>query len=201
MQKLIVKTTTVLYILLAAFPLMKPNINSIFIIFCVLFAIFDFVKEKRKIVFSKELFLVTLLFWMFLFHEIISLEFKATQILLSLPFLIFPLLFLFKPEYINEEVKKKSIIVFQGSVMLQSIIYLIVFLKENELRQIFEINNYNIPFFRDFVTENASVPIHPTYFSAFLLVSFTLSLFSFRNCDRIKKGLNLFNIVFTTFFI
>ena len=202
MDKIVVKTTVILYLSLACFPLMKENVNSILIIFCSLFAIYNFVKTKRKFAFKGKGFLLTFVFWIFVFHEIISLDFSTKRILLHLPFLIFPLLFLYKPSYINEKVKKQSLLVFQISVLLQSITYLFIFLKEHKLQQIFAINNYNIPFFRTFVLENASVAIHQTYFSAFLLFSFTISLFlGLKNVSKKQLLFNLVNIVFSAFFI
>ncbi|ARV15521.1 hypothetical protein BTO07_10390 [Polaribacter sp. SA4-12] len=181
---------------------MKANINSIFIIFCSLFAIYEFVKNKRKVVLKPNILILTSVFWMFLLHEVITLDFNSKTILLHLPFLIFPLLFVFKPNYINDKVKEYSLLVFQGSVVIQSLIYLFVFLKKYNLVQIFSINNYNIPLFRTYVFENTSIEIHPTYFSAFLLFSFTISLFL-----GVKKQTNkyftfqIINILFTTFFI
>lgn len=202
MDKIRINITKILYLLLAAFPLMKENINSIFIICCVLFVIYDVIKSKRNISFTKELIVITLLFWMYLIHEVISSDFNTTRILLHLPFLIFPLLFWCKPNYIDERIKKQSILVFQGSVILQSVIYLIVFLKGNTLFQIFDINTYNIPLFRSYVSENSLVEIHPTYFSTFLLVSFTFSLFfKYKEASIIKVRLHILNVLFTSFFI
>ena len=144
MAKVISKITIILYLSLAGFPLMKANFNSIFIILCSVFAIYDFIKNKKKIVFNTKLFFLTSVFWFFLLYEIISLDFNSKTILLHLPFLIFPLLFIFKPDYINNKVKEYSLLVFQVSVVCQTIIYLIVFLKKFNIRQIFHINNYNL---------------------------------------------------------
>jgi hypothetical protein len=202
MGKIISKITIILYLSLACFPLMKENVNSIFIIFCSIFAIHDFIKTKRKIVFNSKVIKLTLVFWMFLLYQIITLEFNFTTILLQLPFLIFPLLFLYKPTYIDEKVKDQSLLLYQGSVILQSIIYLFVFLKDNKIQQILSINNYNIPFFRTYVLENTTVAIHQTYFSAFLLCSFTISLFlGLKKTSRMQFFFNFFNIIFTSFFI
>lgn len=202
MNKIVTKITTVLYLSLACFPLMKANINSIFIIFCSIFAIYEFVKNKRKVVINSRILILTSVFWVFLLHEVITSDFNSKTILLHLPFLIFPLLFIFKPGYINDKIKEYSLLVFQGSVVVQSLIYLFVFLKKYNLGQVFSINNYNIPLFRTYVFENTPIEIHPTYFSAFLLFSFTISLFF-----GVKKHTNkyfvfqIINILFTTFFI
>lgn len=202
MDKIVAKITIILYLLLAAFPLMKENINSIFIILCCLFAINDFIKNKKKIVFSYRLIILTLVFWIFLLHEIVTLDFNSNTILLHLPFLIFPLLFIFKPDYINYKVKNNAVLVFQGSVIVQTLIYLFVFLDAYSLEQVFAINNYNIPLFRTYVLENAFVAIHPTYFSAFLLCSFTASLFlGLKKSSKKKFTFHIINCVFTSFFI
>jgi O-antigen ligase len=202
MERVVSKITIILYLSLAAFPLMKGNINSICIIFCSIFSIYDFIKAKKKFTFNRKKITLTFVFWMFLFHEIFTLDLNLTNILLQLPFLIFPLLFLYKPSYIDAKVKDQSLLVFQGSVVLQSIIYLIVFLKENKIDQIFAINNYNIPFFRTYVLENTTLAIHQTYFSAFLLCSCTISLFlGLKKTSSFFLIFNLFNIIFTSFFI
>ena len=139
MNKIITKITIVLYLSLACFPLMKANINSIFIIFCILFSIYEFVKNKRKVVLKSNILIHTSVFWMFLLHEVITLDFNSKTILLHLPFLIFPLLFVFKPNYINDKVKEYSLLVFQGSVVIQSLIYLyleLMFLRIHQLKYI-----------------------------------------------------------------
>jgi O-antigen ligase len=202
MDKVINKITIFFYLSLASFPLMRANINSIFIIFCCLFAIYDFLKNKKKFVLNTKIIGLTSVFWMFLFKEIVSSDFNITIILLHLPFLILPFLFFFKPDFINDEIKKKSLFIFQISVFIQTIIYLIVFLKKYNIDQLFSINNYKIPLFRTYVFDNTNVEIHPTYFSAFLLCSFTISLFVGLK-SKLKKHLlfQLINICFTLFFI
>jgi O-antigen ligase len=202
MNKVVRKITIFLYLSLACFPFMKANINSIFIIFCSLFAIYDFIKNKKKIVFSKHLFSLTIIFWAYLFYEILSLSFNLNTILLHLPFLAVPLLFLYRPNYIDNKIKEQSILVFQVSVLIQVFIYLFVFLQDNLIAQIFSINSYNIPYFRTFVFNNTVVDIHSTYFSAILLVSFTISLFHIFNYkSKIKTLLNVINIAITSLFI
>lgn len=202
MNKVVRKITIFLYLSLACFPFMKANINSIFIIFCSLFAIYDFIKNKNKIVFDKHLFSLTIVFWAYLFYEIFSLSFNLNTILLHLPFLVVPLLFLYRPNYIDIKIKKQSILIFQVSVIIQIFIYLFVFLGENSLVQIFSINSYNIPYFRTFVFNNTIVGIHSTYFSAILLVSFTISLFNnFTYKSKPQRLLNLINIAITSLFI
>ena len=202
MDKIVSKITVVLYLALAIFPLLKANLNSGIIIFCSVFAIYDFVKNKKKVVFNFKIIVTTLMFWIFLFHEMITLEFNFSTILFHLPFLVLPLLFIFKPDYINKKTKKYSLLIFQSSVIIQIIIYLIVFLRKHSLSQIFNINNYNIPLFRTYVFENTQIDIHPTYFSAFLLSSFTISLFQGVKSKK-KECLifHLINILFTSFFI
>lgn len=202
MEKVISKSTILFYFLIAAFPLMRANINSLLIIICCLFTLHDFLKNKKKVTFSKKIIYATLVFWLFLFYEIISLNFSSKIILRHLPFLIFPLLFIYKPNYINEKVKNSSIFIFQSSVILQCLIYLYVFIKEYSLQQIFSINNYNIPLFRTFVHYNTSIEIHPTYFSSFLLCSFTISLFfGLKNSVKKNRIFHITNIFFTLFFI
>jgi len=184
------------YLLLAIFPLIKTNYNSILIILCFVLTFISFCFSNRNSFQKKNFWVLSSLFWIFLFHEIIFFDFNIDRILLHLPFLVFPLLFIIKPKYINSEIKDFSITVFQISVFLQCFFYTIFFLISNPLNKFFYIQN-NIPFFREFVSENYFIKIHPTYFSAFLLVSLTISFF------RLKKYklINLINIVISLFFI
>ncbi|NVJ89814.1 MAG: O-antigen ligase family protein [Flavobacteriaceae bacterium] len=202
MDKIASKTTIFSYLALAAFPLMKANINSIFIIICCLFTLYDFLKNKKKIIFNPKVLVLTLVFWMFLFYEILSLSLDLKNILLHLPFLVLPLLFVFKPNYINLKVKEYSLLVFQGSVIVQSLLYLVVFLQKHSINSIFYIDNYNIPLFRTYVLENTSLDIHPTYFSAFLLFSLTISLFNgLKKVEDKNMIFHVANIIITTFLI
>lgn len=193
--------TTFSFILLAAFPIMKENINSIAIIFCVLLTVIDRLIYKKPFTLSKSVLILTLVFWMFLIHELISLDFSVKRILLYLPFLVFPLLFHFRPKYINYKTINKSIYVFQVSVIIRCIYFLFVFLTENSIFQLFDVGNYNIPFFRHYVFHNASFQIHQTYFSIFLLISFNLSCFILSNKPKKLLSVQILNGLFTAFFV
>lgn len=171
------KITKLSFLGLALVPLLKENVNSILIIICALLTLVYNIQTKEKRKLKPELWLLTLPFWMFFLHEILSQDNNFESVLIHLPFLIFPLLFAFKPSYITNKLKIKSLFVFQISVLLQCLIYVIVFLANNPISKFFYVRN-NIPFFREYVSENYLFEIHPTYFSSFLLVSFTISIFS-----------------------
>ena len=196
--------TTFSFIILAAFPIMKENINSIVIIFCALLTVIDRLLNKQHFKFDKTLLTLSFVFWMFFIHELISFDFSIKRILLYLPFLVFPLLFHFRPKYINYKIINKSIYVFQLSILVRCIYFLFVFLNENSIFQLFDVGNYNIPFFRHYVFHNASFQIHQTYFSIFLLISFNLSCFIINNNGKKSKKLlsiQILNGLFTAFFI
>ncbi|WP_413774267.1 O-antigen ligase family protein [Polaribacter sp. PL03] len=197
MQKHLENFTKIAFISLATLPLLKVNFNSMLIILCALLTIYFLVKTKKKIFFPLKYLLLILPFLMYFCYEIISGSFNVSRILIQLPFLIFPLLFIFKPDFINYKIKELSFFVFQCSVVFQSIIYLFIFLKSNSLVTLFNISPENIPFFRQYVMSNYFFEIHPTYFSAFLLVSITLSFFNF------KKFMifNFLNIIISIFFL
>ena len=190
------------YLTLAMFPLMKENINSMFIILCVGLTILNGFLNNQKLKINKKIILTTLIFWLFLFHEIISLDLNIGRILLHLPFLIFPLLFYNRPVFINDEIIKKSFLIFQLSLIIQSVIYFYTFLSKNSPSQIFDVSPENIPFFRNYIFHNAFIEIHPTYFSLFLLLSFTISAFSltFKRMNY-QYALNVINLVLTIFLI
>jgi hypothetical protein len=185
------------YLSLAMIPLLKENINSIFIIICAILTMINWFKTKEKIVFRKEYWLLTIPFVAFFLYELISFNLNIDKILLHLPFLIFPLLFIYRPKYINQKSKAIAIKVFQISTLLQCFIYFIFFVSNHSLNKLFYVQN-NIPFFREFVSENYFFEIHPTYFSSFLLISFTVSLLTKKKLTSIFHWLNL---VLTVFFI
>lgn len=193
------KLTKVSYISLATLPLLKENINSIFIILCALLVLVNVLKMETKPSYSKEIWGFTGLFWIFLLHEILSQDFNFDRILLHVPFLVIPLIFFYKPAYINQKTQRASIKVFQISAILQCFIYFFIFILKHPLDQLFSVRN-NIPFFREYVSENYFFEIHPTYFSAYLLVSFTISFFALVKGKKLK-ALNVLNSITTLFFI
>jgi O-antigen ligase len=183
------KITKLSFLGLALLPLLKENVNSILIIICAILTLVYNIqtKEKRKV--NTQLWILTLPFWMFFLHELLSLDNSFDRVLVHLPFLIFPIIFAYKPTYIDVGIKKRSLFIFQISVLLQCFIYIIYFLLNNSISKFFYVQN-NIPFFREYVSENYFFEIHPTYFSSFLLVSFTVSLFLL-----IKGKKNIFAII------
>ena len=192
------RVTKLSFLGLALVPLLKENVNSILIISCALLTlVYNFqTKQKRKL--KPELWLLTLPFWMFFFYKLLSFDINFDSVLIHLPFLILPIIFAYRPAYINTAIKKKSLFVFQTSVILQCVIYVLFFLVNNPLNKFFYVQN-NIPFFREYVSENYLFEIHPTYFSSFLLVSFTISLFLL---IRHKKNiLAMINMPIMVFFI
>lgn len=192
------------FLLLACFPLMKENINSITIICCSLGFFIQYFKTDGRRKITKELIFLTLMFWLFLIHELVSTDLSVKTILLNLPFLVFPLLFYFRPIYIGEKEKSLALKVFQGAVLIASIYFLWVFFNVNSVKMLFNVSPENIPFFRDYVFRHAKLDVHPTYFSMFLLISFTLSFFQLvTNKLNFKRENFLFviNIIITTFML
>lgn len=183
------KITKLSFLGLALLPLLKENVNSILIIICAILTLVYNIqtKEKRKV--NTQLWILTLPFWMFFLHELLSLDNNFDRVLVYLPFLIFPIIFAYKPTYIDVGIKNRSLFIFQISMLLQCFIYVIYFLLNNSISKFFYVQN-NIPFFREYVSENYFFQIHPTYFSSFLLVSFTISLFLL-----IKDKKNIFAII------
>ena len=191
------KFTKISFLALATLPFLKANYNSKVIILWAVVVLVSFFKIKRKHKFSINYMVYTLPFFMFFFYEIFSGSFNLSRIILVLPFLIFPTIFLLKPKFINEYIFNLSFLIFQISVLLQSFIYLFVFLKENSIFKLLDISSHNIPFFREYVTNNYLIELHPTYFSSFLLFSITISLFKFVKI----RFFHFFNIISSLFFI
>jgi|SaaInlStandDraft_1057018.scaffolds.fasta_scaffold04076_3 O-antigen ligase len=191
------KFTKISFLALATLPFLKANYNSKVIILWAVVVLVSFFKINRKHKFNINDMVYTLPFFMFFFYEIFSGSFNLSRIILVLPFLIFPTIFLLKPKFINEYIFNLSFLIFQISVLLQSFIYLFVFLKENSIFKLLDISSHNIPFFREYVTNNYLIELHPTYFSSFLLFSITISLFKFIK----KRFFHFFNIISSLFFI
>lgn len=191
------KLTKISFLALATLPFLKANYNSKVIVLCAILVLVSFFKRKSKHKANIKDIVYTLPFFMFLFYEILSGNFNLSRILLGLPFLIFPVIFLFRPKFIKEKIFNLSFLIFQIAVLLQSSIYLIVFLKENSIFRLLDISIHNIPFFREYVNNNYLIELHPTYFSSFLLFSLTISLFKFTKI----KFFHFFNIISSLFFI
>ena len=200
-SKFLENSTKISFLSLATIPLLKENVNSILIILCVVLTIINIIKLKSFKSFKKEYWILSTLFWAFLLHEIIFLDYNFDRILRYLPFLIFPLLFYYRPAYIDTKIKEKSIVVFQISTLLQCLIYSFLFLKNNSLSQFFYVGQSYIPFFREYVFGNYLFEIHPTYFSVYLLVSFTISLVTLLIGKNKKLAFTIPNILLTVFFI
>ncbi|CAM1345185.1 O-antigen ligase family protein [Tenacibaculum amylolyticum] len=194
------RITKISFISLATIPLLKENLNSLLIIVCVLLTIINLIQLKPKITFDKKVFIVGASFWLYLLYELISGSMSSKIILLHLPFLIFPFLYYVGVNYlqIDDRIKRMTIKTFQISTLLQSIIYVVFFLSRNPLDKFFAAEN-NIPFFREYVAGHYWFNIHPTYFSSFLLVSFTISLLAIFN--KKQQVFNIVNSVFMLFFI
>lgn len=195
--KLLENFTKLSFVSLATLPLLKTNYNSMIIILCAVLTITWFLKTKQKVIIKKKYLFLTTPFFLFFIYELLSLQYSSVRVLINLPFLVFPLLFLFRPKFIDEKIFEKSILIFQAATIVQSLIYLMIFLRENSVYKIFHVSNENIPFFREYVSNNYLVEMHPTYFSSFLLISITISLFSFSK----GKIFNTINGVISTLFL
>jgi len=197
----LINSTKISFVLLALLPLLKESFNSILIILCSLMVILNLIKSKLRNPFRNDLWLLTSLFWMFFLYELVSGDFNFNLALRYLPFLILPIIFFYKPKYIDEKIKDISIKTFQVSAVVQCIIYLFIFLKKHSLNQIFFISLEGIPLFREYVFSNYFFEIHPTYFSSYLLVSATISLF-YLSLKKEKNKLFAFsNLILSIFFI
>ena len=195
------KITKGCFILLATIPLLKENFNSIIIILCVLFTLISFFTKKEKVMPKKSTFLLMTPFFMFLIYEIFSGSMNDKTISKCLPFLIFPIIYDIGSSNlaIDKDLRRKTLFAFQISTLLQSIIYVVFFLIHNPINKFFASDN-NIPFFREYVAGHYWFNIHPTYFSSFLLTSFTISLIAlFYNKE--KKLFNVINSFLMVFFI
>ena len=196
----LINSTKLSFISLAFLPILKESYNSILIFICAFFVILNLIKSKSAKPFSKDLLFLSILFWMFLLHEIISTDLNFNRILRYLPILIFPLIFFYRPKYINEKIKKISIKTFQISSLVQCSIYLFIFLEKYSLSQVFYISPESVPIFREYVFSNYFYEIHPTYFSSYLLVSATISLF-YLSLNNNNKLFNFINLLVSIFFI
>ena len=194
--------TKLSFLSLATLPLLKENYNSLLIIICALFVVINLFRTGEPVkVPDKKTAILSVLFWSFFLYELLAQSFNFDRVLRNLPFLIIPLIFFYKPRYITAKIRSLSLRVFQLSVVAQCLIYLLVFLKHNPLNKLFYASLESIPFFREYVFSHYIFQIHPTYFSAFLLVSFTISMFNILDKRRAFYWMQGVNLVFTLLFI
>jgi O-antigen ligase len=195
------KITKGLFILLATIPLLKENFNSMIIILCALFTLISCFTSPQNIRPKKSTLFLMTPFFLFLIYELLSGSMNDKTISRCLPFLIFPLIYDLGASNlgINKNIQRKTLFAFQLSTLLQSIIYVVFFLMKNPLNKFFASSN-NIPFFREYVAGNYWFNIHPTYFSSFLLVSFTISIITVLVYNK-RKLFNAINAILMVFFI
>ena len=191
------KLTIISFLSLATLPLFQEHQNSWLIIFCLILTVIDLLKNNRKLDFSPGFFLMISPFLYVFVIQLLDTTFSVKYTLLQLPFVVFPFIFANRPDFISEKIREKSFLIFQVSVLIQCLLMFIVFFKSNSVGRLFEVSNENIPFFRTFVFEHGWMKIHPTYLSAFLLVSFTISL------KNIKKArvFHFLNFIWCGFFL
>lgn len=189
--------TIISFLSLATLPLFEEYHNSWIIILCVFLTLLDVFKNKKKIDVTPTFIIMTSPFLFVFLLQLIGTSFSLQNLLLHLPFVAFPFIFTNRPNYIDESVKEKSLFIFQISVVIQSILFFLPFIQHNSWGDLFKVSQENIPFFREFVFEHSWVKIHPTYFSAFLLVSFTISL---KNILK-SRALHVLNFIFCGFFV
>lgn len=182
------------YLSLALIPLIKENINSILIIVCVGLTLIFKLKFKERFQFDKQVLYLSLPFWAFLLYNIFTLDFSLKMVLLYLPFLIFPLLFKNKPDFIEDKLFVTSVNIFQCSLIVHLIISFMIYLGAYSIYDMFKVSPENIPFFRKFFYDENFLEIHPTYFSMFLLLSASISIKSILNKEVFTK-LKMFSII------
>lgn len=191
------KLTIISFLSLATLPLFQEHHNSWIIISCLILTLVNLLKSNKKIALNSSFLLLISPFFFVFLVQLLNSTFSLKTVLLNLPFVALPIIFANRPDYINERIKNKSLLIFQISVCVQAVLFFWVFLKNNALSTLFQVSQENIPFFREFVFEHSWVKIHPTYFSAFLLVSVTISL-SYINKSRV---FHILNFVFCIFFL
>lgn len=185
---------------LALLPVLKENVSSVIIIICTLLVVANKTINNKKILLNKDFWILTIIFWLFFFNEIITGNLNYKTILINLSFLAFPIVFANIKEFLTKKLTKKFIAVFQASTLLHSLISLFFFLYKYEFNELFKATPENIPVFRRFFYNKELINIHPTYFSSFLLVTFIFSMNSIINNDK-RKLLSIIISVFSVFFI
>jgi len=171
--------------LLFVFPLLKVSLMNLVLIVFSLFTILQFFipKEKKAVVFKKEMVLLSIPFFIVLFTSLFYWEEKDVFKPLdnALYYLIFPLTFIFAPqEFFTKEKVQSYLTILKISCLIVAIGFILSFFYYYSINDFFSIK-YNVSAFRDFVYhEIPFFKIHPTYFSTILLFCIASSLENIR---------------------
>ena len=183
------------------FPIFKESLLTFLIIILSFNTIFYLVQNKIKIAVSKDIFLLTIPFWIVLISSLFY--FKNFETLKPVKnvlfFLFFPIIFYFIPKsnFTNEKIKQ-YITILKNSCLFIIFVYIIAFFYNYSVSDFF-IVAYRVSKFRQFAYEEISfLKIHPTYFTSIVLFCLVFSLI---NLYRYKKWSELLYIGFFTLII
>ena len=151
------------------FPIFKESLLTFLIIILSFNTIFYLVQNKIKIAVSKDIFLLTIPFWIVLISSLFY--FKNFETLKPVKnvlfFLFFPIIFYFIPKsnFTNEKIKQ-YITILKNSCLFIIFVYIIAFFYNYSVSDFF-IVAYRVSKFRQFAYEEISfLKIHPTYFTS-----------------------------------
>ena len=183
------------------FPIFKESLLTFLIIILSINTIFYLVQNKIKIAINKDVFLLTIPFWIVFISSVFY--FKNFETLKPIKnvlfFLLFPVLFYFIPKSnFTDEKIKQYITILKNSCLFIIFTYIIAFFYNYSVSDFF-IVAHRVSKFRQFAYEEISfLKIHPTYFTSIVLFCLAFSLI---NLFRYKKWSELLYIVFFTLII
>jgi len=184
--------------LLFIFPLFKENIATFLFILLAIHTFYLSFKSKT-FVFSKQMFLLTIPFWIVFFSSLLWYSnFSDLQpVNNALYFLVFPLVFFNIPKHFFSTEKLNFYFeVLKYVVLIISISFFLAFFYFYDFEHLFQYR-YNIPKFRDFIYYEIPIfKIHPTYFTSILIFITTNLILNF---IKTKKWINLLLVVWFLF--
>ncbi|WP_310379661.1 O-antigen ligase family protein [Flavobacterium sp.] len=188
------KTESFFYIIIPAlftFPIFKESISSLLLILLILNTIIYTISSKKFKFKTRKVLLFTIPFWILILFTHIDFSNPKTLIPINngLFFLLFPITFSYIPKI---HFSKEKIIFYleivKNTCFIIAISYIVGFLYKYNFSDFF-VFKYEIPKFRDFVYNEVSFfKIHPTYFTAIVVLS---TAFSFEKILKQKKYLEL----------
>ncbi len=184
--------------MLFTFPLFKESISSAMIILLVLNTILYHFAYKIIPKIKLELFFLTIPFWIVLIHSLIfgQLINNLIPIQQALFFLIIPLTFSQIPfRFFDSKSMNLYVSILKNTSLIIGLFYIISYFYYHSFKELFVVFQ-NVSSFRNYVyNELKVIKIHPTYYTAILILCCT---HSFESVIKKKKN---FEFIYILFFI
>lgn len=198
MKKSTEKLFLILIPALFTFPLFKENISSFFFILLTVNTLIHTIVTKSYKTFDLKTLWLTIPFFIILIYSLLSDDPAGNLPFLDrgLFFLLFPVIFELIPKhYFTKDKISLYLAILKNGCLLICFAYIAAFFYYHSYTEFLKID-YNISAFRDFVySEIKFFKIHPTYFSAILILCVALSF------ERFLKDKKKYELIYIVVFL